>query len=89
MRVASHRQLALVRSSSLITVVAAEDNFNRAHVGCTYIVTLVIYYFVWTNYDQMVKLRWQWFRSDEYQNSMHSRSLLVHLCPQIYSSISP
>ena len=25
----------------------------------------------------MVALRWQWFRSDEYQNTLHARSLIV------------
>lgn len=25
----------------------------------------------------MVQLRWQWFRSDEYQNTLHARSLLI------------
>lgn len=45
----------------------------------TYLTTLIVFGFVWVNYAQMVKLRWQWFRSEEYQNSLHARSIIV--CP--------
>lgn len=31
----------------------------------------------WKNWAEMVALRWQWFRSDEYQNTLHARSLIV------------
>lgn len=43
----------------------------------TYLLTAVTFFFLWRNYAAMVALRWQWFRSDEYQNTLHARSLIV------------
>lgn len=43
----------------------------------TYALTAVAFFFIWRNWESMVKLRWEWFRSDEYQNTLHARSIIV------------
>ncbi|SCZ94465.1 BZ3500_MvSof-1268-A1-R1_Chr12-2g03916 [Microbotryum saponariae] len=66
------------RNSLLIlTISKVRGSWLWAHVTMTYVLTAVVFYFIWVNYDQMVKMRWQWFRSDEYQNTLHARSIMV------------
>lgn len=61
----------------MLTIQAVRGNWLWGHVAVTYLVTGIVFYFVATNYEHMVRLRWEYFRSDEYQNSLHTRSLLV------------
>lgn len=62
---------------SMLTIQAISGNWLYGHVVVAYVITLIVFYFIWTNYAEMVRLRWQYFRSDEYQGSLHARSLLV------------
>lgn len=48
-----------------------------AFVIVAYLFNIVIYFFLWINYRAVTKLRRAYFQSPEYQNSLHSRTLLV------------
>lgn len=43
--------------------------WNRIHA--------IAYWFIWTNSKRMVELRWKYFRSSDYQNSLASRSIMM------------
>ncbi|GAA5905515.1 hypothetical protein JCM6882_004773 [Rhodosporidiobolus microsporus] len=60
-----------------LTMNNVDGNWLWAHVVGTYVITLMVFWWVWTNYAAIVKLRWQWFRSRAYQESLHARSLMV------------
>ncbi|KAI5480148.1 hypothetical protein MNV49_001808 [Pseudohyphozyma bogoriensis] len=62
---------------TMLTINAVSGNWLWAHVAITYIVTFIVFFFLWMNYNEVIKLRWAWFRSEEYQNSLHARSLLI------------
>lgn len=48
-----------------------------AHVGMSYVGTIVALSFIWYHYREMVRLRWSYFRSEEYQTSFHARTLMI------------
>ena len=48
-----------------------------AHVGMGYVGTIVALSFIWYHYREMVRLRWAYFRSEEYQTSFHARTLMI------------
>ncbi|SNX85875.1 uncharacterized protein MEPE_04584 [Melanopsichium pennsylvanicum] len=48
-----------------------------AHVGMSYAGTIVAIGFIWYHYREMVRLRWSYFRSEEYQTSFHARTLMI------------
>lgn len=48
-----------------------------AHVLLCYFFDSIICYFVWSNYKAVARLRRDYFDSPEYQNSLHSRTLMV------------
>ena len=64
---------------SMLTIQDVRGPFLWGHVAIVYLITLTVFAFVWVNYAQMVKFRWQYFRSDDYQHSLHARSLIVGL----------
>jgi hypothetical protein len=52
-----------------------------AHIGSTYLITLFIVVLVHNHWRAMYRLRNQWFRSAEYQNLFHARTLCVTHIP--------
>jgi hypothetical protein len=52
------------------------DMLTRA-TQISYLITLFACYCIWRNYRSMARLRWTYFRSEEYQQSLHARSLMV------------
>lgn len=48
-----------------------------AQVVVAWIFNVVIIVFLWWNYTKVLQLRRQYFESDDYQNSLHSRTLMV------------
>ncbi|GAA5827661.1 hypothetical protein JCM11251_001775 [Rhodosporidiobolus azoricus] len=60
-----------------LTMNNVSGNWLWAHVVGTYVITLLVFWWVWTNYAHIVKLRWQWFRSPAYQEALYARSLMV------------
>ncbi|KAF2138684.1 uncharacterized protein K452DRAFT_233460 [Aplosporella prunicola CBS 121167] len=52
------------------------------HVCVSYIFNAVIYYFLWTNYKAVLRLRRNYFDSPGYQASLHARTLLITDIPK-------
>ncbi|KAI9259470.1 hypothetical protein BDA99DRAFT_465194 [Phascolomyces articulosus] len=52
-----------------------------AHSVGSWLVSLFIFQALWSNYREYVKLRREYFDSEEYQRSVHSRTLLVFDVP--------
>lgn len=50
-----------------------------AQVVVAWLFNLVIMGFLWFNYRKIMQLRRQYFETDEYQNSLHARTLMVSL----------
>lgn len=61
----------------MLTMENVRGDWLWAHVVGTYLLTLIVFWFVWRNYSAIVALRWQWFRSKTYQEQLHARSLLI------------
>ncbi|GAA5914365.1 uncharacterized protein JCM6883_003166 [Sporobolomyces salmoneus] len=61
----------------MLTMENVRGDWLWAHVVGTYLLTLIVFWFIWRNYSAIVTLRWQWFRSKTYQESLHARSLLI------------
>lgn len=52
----------------------------------TYIITIIACVFIWMNYGAMVKLRWRYFSTPEFQNALHNRSLMITQVPKDFRS---
>ncbi len=48
-----------------------------AFVVCAYVFDFIIFYFLYTNYKAVTRLRREYFESSEYQASLHARTLMV------------
>lgn len=48
-----------------------------AHVIISYVFDIIICLFIWWNYRAVTRLRRDYFDSPEYQDSLHSRTLMV------------
>ncbi|KAI1495179.1 putative DUF221 domain protein [Biscogniauxia mediterranea] len=57
-----------------------------AHVIVSYVFTGVLCFFLWTNYKAVTRLRRGYFDSPEYQESLHSRTLMITDIPKKYCS---
>ena len=57
-----------------------------AHIGSTYLITLVIAILVHHHWLAMYRLRNQWFRSPEYQNLFYARTLCITNIPERHRS---
>ncbi|KAI1270355.1 DUF221-domain-containing protein [Xylariaceae sp. FL1019] len=53
-----------------------------AHVSVSYAFDLIICFFIWFNYKAVVRIRRQYFDSPEYQESLHSRTLMMTDIPR-------
>ncbi|KAF4506198.1 hypothetical protein G6O67_006302 [Ophiocordyceps sinensis] len=53
-----------------------------AQVVVAWIFNVVIIVFLWWNYTKVLQLRRQYFESDDYQNSLHSRTLMLYDLPK-------
>ncbi|KAI8638186.1 hypothetical protein BD408DRAFT_394432 [Parasitella parasitica] len=56
-------------------------NWYWCHAAGTWIFSIIIFYFLWRFYTNNVLFRQQYFESDEYQKSMHARSLMIFNIP--------
>jgi len=52
----------------------------------TYLVTFVVFAFVYVNWGAMVRMRGVWFRSSEYIDSFYARTLMIQGVPKKYQS---
>ncbi|RXW14887.1 hypothetical protein EST38_g10967 [Candolleomyces aberdarensis] len=67
---------------SMLTIRDVQGDFLYAHVVVTYLITILIIVTVWYHWRAMIRLRHSWFRSDEYRNSFHARTLQVTHVPK-------
>lgn len=67
---------------SLLTIQNLDGNILWAHVAVVYLITLLVCYSVWYHWKKMILLRQAWFRSDEYQQRIYSRTLMVTQVPK-------
>ncbi|PFH59943.1 hypothetical protein XA68_11682 [Ophiocordyceps unilateralis] len=68
-----------------IMQITPRDVFGRpqwVQVIVAWIFNLVIIAFLWTNYRSVLQLRRQYFETDDYQNSLHSRTLMLYDLPR-------
>lgn len=57
-------------------------NLLFVHIAVTYGITALVMGFVWVHWRNMVRLRQNWFRSPEYQQSFYARTLLILRVPR-------
>lgn len=57
-----------------------------ADVVVAWAVNVVVCFFLWWNYRKVLQLRRQYFDSQDYQMSLHSRTLMLYDIPKKYSS---
>lgn len=65
---------------SWVLMVTPLNTFGEANwplVACTWLFNIVVAGFLWWNYRKVLRLRRQYFDSSDYQNSLHSRTLMV------------
>ncbi|KZV92781.1 DUF221-domain-containing protein [Exidia glandulosa HHB12029] len=67
---------------SILTIRDVGGNLLYIHVAATYVVTGMVFGFVWWHWKAMVRLRNQWFESDEYQKSFYARTLMIMDVPR-------
>jgi hypothetical protein len=69
-------------SSTFIERVTPSNTFgdpNWGQVICAWLFDIVIVSILWWNYRCVLKLRRQYFNSEDYQRSLHARTLMVSL----------
>ncbi|CAH7672629.1 hypothetical protein PPACK8108_LOCUS7443 [Phakopsora pachyrhizi] len=68
---------------AMVTISQVRGSYLYVHVAYAYIATFVAIYIIYINYKAVLRLRWQWFRSHEYQNALYARSLMMtHVGPK-------
>lgn len=55
-----------------------------AQVVVAWLSNIVVAFFLWWNYRKVVALRRTYFESDDYQNSLHARTLMVRILIYIF-----
>ena len=70
----------------LLTIRDVRGVWLWAHVAMTYIVTFVVFAFIYVHWKAMVHMRGVWFRSSEYINSFYARTLMIQGVPKKFQS---
>ena len=65
-----------------ITPLNVYDQANWAQVVVAYLFNITICFFLWWNYRKILDLRKKYFASEEYQNSLHARTLMLYDLPK-------
>ncbi|CAG9977550.1 unnamed protein product [Clonostachys byssicola] len=65
-----------------LTPLKTKGRFIWSQVVVAYLFNLTIAFFLWYNYKKVVALRRAYFESDEYQNSLHARTLMLFDIPK-------
>ena len=60
-----------------LTVAGLQGSWLYPHIAFGYVFTFIMLFFIWVNYKAVVRLRQQYFGSDEYQSSLHARTLML------------
>lgn len=70
----------------LLTIRDVRGVWLWAHVVMTYIITFVVFAFIYVHWNAMVRVRRAWFRSPEYINSFYARTLMILGVPRKFQS---
>jgi hypothetical protein len=70
----------------LLTIRDVRGVWLWAHVAMTYIITFVVFGFIYVHWAAMVRMRGIWFRSSEYMDSFYARTLMIQGVPKKYQS---
>ncbi|KAF9650988.1 DUF221-domain-containing protein [Thelephora ganbajun] len=70
----------------LLTIRDVRGVWLWAHVAMTYIITFVVFAFIYVHWNAMVRMRGVWFRSSEYMNSFYARTLMIRGVPKKFQS---
>jgi calcium permeable stress-gated cation channel len=70
----------------LLTVRDVRGVWLWAHVVMTYVITFVVFAFIYVHWNAMVRMRGIWFRSAEYMNSFYARTLMIQGVPKKFQS---
>ncbi|EFQ31269.1 hypothetical protein CGRA01v4_10562 [Colletotrichum graminicola] len=65
-----------------ITPIAVWGEAYWAQVAVAYMITFTVMGFLWWNYRKVMLLRRRYFESEEYQNSLHARTLMMYDIPK-------
>jgi calcium permeable stress-gated cation channel len=68
----------------VMTPVMAWGEGMWAHVVVAYIIDIVVMVFLWLNYRSIARLAQHYFRTEDYQNSQHSKTLMIADIPKKY-----
>ncbi|KZL66720.1 DUF221 domain protein [Colletotrichum tofieldiae] len=66
----------------MITPIAVWGDAYWAQVAVAYMITFTVMGFLWWNYRKVLLLRRKYFESEEYQNSLHARTLMMYDIPK-------
>jgi calcium permeable stress-gated cation channel len=73
-------------NASELSRIGPSNVFGEPHwatVVVAWLFNIVVAGFLWWNYRKVLQLRRQYFESEEYQHSLHARTLMVRLpCPE-------
>ena len=70
----------------LLTIRDVRGVWLWPHVAMTYIVTFVVFAFIYVHWAAMVRVRGVWFRSSEYMDSFYARTLMIQGVPKKFQS---
>ncbi|KAG8921438.1 hypothetical protein FRC00_008647, partial [Tulasnella sp. 408] len=66
-----------------LTIANVGDQWRLfVHVAMSYIITFMVMGFVWWHWREMIRLRRQWFRSEEYNKAFYARTLMITRVPK-------
>jgi calcium permeable stress-gated cation channel len=80
--VGGHKFVTQINNNNISTFTKMTPQFLFGQVfwgfvACAYVFDIVCCVFLWWNYKEVARLRKNYFNSYEYQNSLHSRTLMV------------
>lgn len=70
----------------ILSIINLSFPYLWVHVGMAYAMTFYTMWVLWSNYRDVVSLRWDYFRSEDYQRSLHARTLIMTHVPQHFQS---
>jgi len=62
---------------SMLTIQNVKGYSLYAYVGLSYVIVIVVCFFVWVNTAAVVRLRHRYLRSEDYQNGLFARSIMI------------
>ncbi|KAK1780144.1 hypothetical protein QBC45DRAFT_112750 [Copromyces sp. CBS 386.78] len=69
-----------------VTPMNVWNQWQWATVVMSWVTTLIVCFFLWWNYRKVFQLRIQYLKSEEYQQSLHARTLMLYDIPKNLTS---